>query len=324
MKSRVQHLSGAPFQPFRAAPAPNRARRPPGSAGHPRSRAGDRDPVVDGVHEVCPLLRYVCDLDGLAEGVVDRRLRDGRVGPGPFARRLGQGASLTVAALRRADRLPVDARDPYRGGSDGHAKPAARDQALHPQAATRSGDTSETERAPEPRGRVEADPGLRARRLRQDHAAGRVAGRSSRRREIDGVALARPKRQPGRILLALRDRCAADGGAGRRRDCALAAAAAATTADRVGPRHAAQRAQRAAARHRARARRLPRRRRGRHPGRDGVPAGAPAAADAPGDHDPRRPGVAAGAPARAWRARRDPRGRSALHARGGRSRTSTR
>ena len=126
-------------------------------------------------------------------------------------------------ALQGADRLSVDARHPYRGGSDGHAKPAARDQALHPQAATRSGDTSETERAAEPRWRVEADPGLRARRLRQDHPAGRVAGSHSGR-EADGVALARPKRQSGRILLALCDRCAADGGARGRRDCALAPA----------------------------------------------------------------------------------------------------
>jgi hypothetical protein len=38
LKSRAQHLSGAPLQPFRVAPAPSRARRPPQSAGHRRSR----------------------------------------------------------------------------------------------------------------------------------------------------------------------------------------------------------------------------------------------------------------------------------------------
>ncbi len=88
--------------------------------------------------------------------------------------------------------LSVHAPHPYRVRSDGHAKPAARGQALHPQGATRSGDTSETERAPEPQGRVEADPGLRARRLRQDDAGGRVAGRDSLARTARGVALARP------------------------------------------------------------------------------------------------------------------------------------
>ena len=68
---------------------------------------------------------------------------------------------------------------------------------------------------------------------------------------------------------------------------------------------------------RAGARRLPRHRRARRPGRDGLPAGAPAAADAPGDRQPRRPDAAAGPAAGAWRARRDPRRRSALHARRG-------
>jgi len=47
------------------------------------------------------------------------------------------------------------------------------------------------------------------------------------------------------------------------------------TADRDGPRDAAQRAQRGAERHRAGARRLPPGRRPRRPGRDRVPAGAP-------------------------------------------------
>ena len=69
---------------------------------------------------------------------------------------------------------------------------------------------------------------------------------------------------------------------------------------------------------RAGARRLPRHRRARRPGRDGLPAGAPTPADPPGDRQPRRPGAAAGPVARARRARRDPRRRSALHARRGR------
>ena len=169
-----------------------------------------------------------------------------------------------------------------------------------------------------PWGRVEADARLRSGRLRQDDAAGRVARRSSRRRAIGGLAVARPERQPARVVLDLRDRRPADGGAGRRRRRALAAAAAATAADRAGPRPAPQRAQRDVARDRAGARRLPRHRRARRPGRDGLPAGAPAPADAPGDRQPRRSAVAAGPPARARRARRDPRRRSALHARRGR------
>ena len=70
-------------------------------------------------------------------------------------------------------------------------------------------------------------------------------------------------------------------------------------------------------RRRAGARRLPPDRRARRPGRDGLPAGAPAPADSPGDRRPRRPGAAAGAVAGAWRSRRDPRRRSALHARRG-------
>ena len=107
------------------------------------------------------------------------------------------------------------------------------------------------------------------------------------------------------------------GGARGRRGRALAAAVA-PAADRGGPRHAAQRPQRRQRRCRAGARRLPPDRRARRPGRDGLPAGAPAATDPPGDRRPRRPGAAAGAAAGAWRARRDPRRRSALHPRRGR------
>ena len=200
---------------------------------------------------------------------------------------------------------------------DGHGRPAARDQALRPQAAARSGAASEAERAPEPRGRVEADARLRAGRLRQDDAAGRVAGSRAGRRTVRGVALARPERQPSRVLLDLPDRRAADGGARGRRGRALAPAVA-SAADRSGPRHAAQRARRHPGRRRAGARRLPRHRRSRRPGRDGVPARPSAPTAAPGDRQPRRPGAAAGPPASARRARRDPRRRPALHARRGR------
>ncbi|MCC6628233.1 MAG: hypothetical protein IT340_12640 [Chloroflexi bacterium] len=61
------------------------------------------------------------------------------------------------------------------------SKPAARNQALRPPAAARSGATSKIERALELRGRGEADARLRAGRLRQDDAAGRVAGGHSGR-----------------------------------------------------------------------------------------------------------------------------------------------
>ena len=57
----------------------------------------------------------------------------------------------------------------------------------------------------------------------------------------------------------------------------------------------------------------------RRAGRDGLPAGTSTPADTPGDRQPHRSGIAAGPVARAWRARRDPRRRSALHARRGRS-----
>src|SRR3954453_10859158 len=90
---------------------------------------------------------------------------------------------LAFAAPRRAAKEPIAYRSTPAtrivGGSDGHPKPAARDQALHPQTATRSRHPSEIKRAPEPKWRVEADPGLRARRLRQDDAGGRLAGNHS-------------------------------------------------------------------------------------------------------------------------------------------------
>src|SRR6266567_8628904 len=46
-----------------------------------------------------------------------------------------------------------------------HGKPAPRDQTLRSQVAPRSGAAAETERAAEPRGRVEVDARLRAARL---------------------------------------------------------------------------------------------------------------------------------------------------------------
>ena len=190
-------------------------------------------------------------------------------------------------------------------GSDdaGQRRPAARDQALRPQAPTRSGGASATDRAAEPRGRVEADARLGTGRLRQDDAAGRVAGSRSGRRTVGGVAVARPGRQRARVLLDLPDRCAADGDARGRRERARPAADAPAAADRerFSPTLLNE-LERAAGRHRAGARRLPRDRRARHPRRDGVPAGAPAPAGPPGDRHPRRPGAAAGPPASARRA----------------------
>ena len=102
------------------------------------------------------------------------------------------------------------------------------------------------------------------------------------------------------------------------------APAVAPAADRSGPGHPAQRPRRRLGRGRAGARRLPRHRGARRAGRDGLPARPPAAAAPPGDRQPRRPAVAAGPAARAWRARRDPRRRSALHAPTRPRRTSTR
>ena len=153
------------------------------------------------------------------------------------------------------------------GHDDDDDRAAARDQALRPPAAPRSGAASAAERAPGPRGRGEADARLRAGRLRQDDAAGRVAGGRAGRRPVGGVALARPGRQRPRALLDLPDRRAADGGARGRRGRARAPAVAAAAADRGGPGHAAQRARRRPGRRRAGARRLPRHRRARRPGR---------------------------------------------------------
>ena len=59
--------------------------------------------------------------------------------------------------------------------------PVAGNQAPRPQATTQSGGTSEISRAPEPRGRVEADAHLCPGWLRQDDAAGRVGGGGSSR-----------------------------------------------------------------------------------------------------------------------------------------------
>ena len=208
-----------------------------------------------------------------------------------------------------------------RGG--GHGRPAARDQAPRPQVATRSGSAPETERAPEPRGGVGADARVSAGRVRQDDAAGGVAGSRSSRWTVRGVALARPARQRSRVVLDVPCRRAEDGGA--RGWCGRALApAAASAADRGGPCRPAQRPRRHLERCRAGARRLPRHRRARRAGRDGLPAGASAPADTPGDRQPRRSGVAAGAVARAWRAGRDPRRRSALHRPTRPRRTSTR
>ena len=128
----------------------------------------------------------------------------------------------------------------------GCARPAARDQALRPQARRAAGAASATERAPEPRGRVEVDARLRAGRLRQDDAAGRVAGSWLRRRRRGprrGSRSTRATTMPASFW-TLPDRRAADGGTRSRRERARAAAVAAAAADRNGPGHAAQRARR--------------------------------------------------------------------------------
>ena len=114
------------------------------------------------------------------------------------------------------NRAPEDP-PPCRAGSDSprQRRLAARDEALPPQAPIRPGRAPETERAPEPRGRVEADARLRPRRLRQDDAPGRVAGSRSRRWPVGGVAFPRPgdDNQPASFWTYLVSRVA-DGGAG--------------------------------------------------------------------------------------------------------------
>ena len=202
-----------------------------------------------------------------------------------------------------------------RGG--GHSGTAARDEAPRPQVATRPGGASEAERANEPRGGVGADPGVGPGWIRQDDAADGVAGCRCGRRTVRRVALARPARQRSRVVL---DVCCRRAEYGRARGWCRCARAPATApvAERGGPCRSAQRPRCHLERCRAGARRLPRHRRARRAGRDGLPAGASTPADTPGDRQPHRPAVAAGPVARAWRARRDPRGRSALHARRGR------
>ena len=169
------------------------------------------------------------------------------------------------------------------------------------------------------RARVGADAGVGPGRLRQDDAAGRVAGRGScrpmagPRRGSRSTSATTIRRCSGRYLLAaLRD----GGTRGRRKRAPLLQSP--QPPDRSGPRHPAQRPRRRPERRRPGARRLPRHRGARGPGRDGLPAGAPAPAGTPGARQPRRPGAAAGPAARARRARRDPGRRPALHARRGR------
>ncbi len=179
----------------------------------------------------------------------------------------------------------------------------------------RPGRPSQAERAPEPRGRVEADAHLRAGRLRQDDAAGRVAGIRARSasRSVAWLSLDRADNQAA-VVLDLPDRRPADGGARRSARRALALlqgtqpppieSILATLLNELGG---------PAERHRAGARRRPRGRRPRHRGRDDVPARAPAATHPPRDRHPCRSGAAARPPAGARRTRRDPRRRPALH-----------
>ena len=173
---------------------------------------------------------------------------------------------------------------------------------LHLPGAPRPGRTSETERAPEPRGGVGADAGVGAGRLRQDDAAGGVARRRScrsggPRRGCRSTSATTIPRCSGPTWSPRCRRRRPGSAPTRSRSCSRRTppieAVLATLLNDLGA---------IAKRRRAGARRLPRHRRARHPGRDGVPAGAPASAGASGDRQPRRPAVAAGAVAGARRA----------------------
>src|ERR1035437_9548053 len=126
----------------------------------------------------------------------------------------------------------------------GGANPPTRDEALCPQAATWTGRAAATERASGPRGRVEVVARLRTRRLRQDDAAHRVAGRGTGRADqwaACRLAVARQGRQRSRVLLDLCDRRAAESGTGGWRERAHAPPGAPTAPDPHGADHAAQR-----------------------------------------------------------------------------------
>ena len=156
-----------------------------------------------------------------------------------------------------------------------------------------------------------ADPRLRPGRVRQDDAAGGVAGAAEPQRSVAWLSLDESDRQPASfwtyVVTALHRSCPASAPA-RCRCCRPAQppieAVLTTVLNELGalPNDLVPGA-----------RRLPPRRRTGHPGRHGVPARAPAAAAAPGDQHPGRSGPAAGPPARARRAGRGPRRRPALH-----------
>ena len=165
--------------------------------------------------------------------------------------------------------------------------PSARDEALPAQAARGPGAAAAAQRAPRPRCGGEAAARLGAGRLRQDDACS-PSGWRRRPGGSGGLGVARRGRQRPGVLLDLRGRRAAHGGAGGRRERARAAGHAPAAADPAAAHDAAQRPRCDRRRHRAGARRLPRHRVPRGPRGDGVPARPPASAAAPGDRQPGR------------------------------------
>ena len=172
---------------------------------------------------------------GACRGGNAARRRHSRRG---WPRRWQRGIADRGSAEIRRTVEPRDEDWLLRGG--GHGRPAARDQAPRPQAAARSGRASETERAPEPRGGVGADARLGSGRLRQDDAAGRVAGAApADGRSAAWLSLDQRDNDPALFwtyVVAALQTAAPGVGAG-----ALSLLQSPPAADRGGPRHAAQR-----------------------------------------------------------------------------------
>src|SRR5215217_3163782 len=118
-----------------------------------------------------------------------RRARAGRFEPGVHRH-------LPVAADTMLSRSPPSRPRQREGWGGGHGGSTPGDQVPHSEAGTRPGTAAETDRAPEPPGRVGVDPRLRSGRVRQDDAADgvarRVAGRRPGRGTVRGVVVARP------------------------------------------------------------------------------------------------------------------------------------